>query len=259
VSDRWTHHLSAYLDGDLAEPRRRELEAHLAGCADCRAVLVELREVVNQARALTDAPPAEDLWPAIAARIRTARDPAVASSTEAPFTARPAAIRRGLLDWLGRRLTFTVPQAVAAAAALIIVAAAAVWLALGPGPMGRRSPAEGGSTAVSGPERGAGLAAGEGSLPISAASATTALADQRYDATIAELQRILAQDRGRLDSTTVRVIEKNLAIIDQALAEARRAVEADPSNFYLRNHLAGVMKRKADLLRQATLIASAQG
>jgi len=83
--------------------------------------------------------------------------------------------------------------------------------------------------------------------------------DRRYDATIAELQRVLAEERSRLDPKTVQVLETNLAIIDRAVAEAKKAVDADPSNFYLRNHLASVMKRKADLLRQATLLAQEQG
>src|SRR4051812_34430275 len=35
--------LSALIDGALGEPRKREVEAHLAGCAPCRERLAELR------------------------------------------------------------------------------------------------------------------------------------------------------------------------------------------------------------------------
>jgi hypothetical protein len=83
--------------------------------------------------------------------------------------------------------------------------------------------------------------------------------DPRYEATIAELNRILESGRSRLDPATVKVLERNLAIIDQAVTEARRAVEADPSNFYLREHLAQTMRRKASLLRLATSIVGARG
>jgi hypothetical protein len=92
-----------------------------------------------------------------------------------------------------------------------------------------------------------------------ASTAGSGSIDRRYDATIAELQQVLAEERSRLDPKTVQVLETNLAIIDRAVTEAKRAVDADPSNFYLRNHLASVMKRKADLLRQATLLAQEQG
>ena len=38
---------------------------------------------------------------------------------------------------------------------------------------------------------------------------------------------VLAEGRGRLDTATVRVLEQNLHVIDQAIEEARRAVAAD--------------------------------
>ena len=80
-----------------------------------------------------------------------------------------------------------------------------------------------------------------------------------YDAAVAELEDALASGRGRLDPRTLRVVEQNLRVIDRALDEARRAVAADPGNTWLRSHLAATMKRKVDLLRSATLLASTQG
>jgi len=79
-----------------------------------------------------------------------------------------------------------------------------------------------------------------------------------YDAAVADLERILQDGRGRLDSTTVRVLEQNLAVIDAAIAQARRAVAADSANLYLNSHLAETMRRKLELLRQAaSLVATA--
>jgi hypothetical protein len=78
-----------------------------------------------------------------------------------------------------------------------------------------------------------------------------------YDAAVDDLERVLAEGRGRLDTATVRVLEQNLAIIDRAIAQARRAVAADSSNLYLNSHLAETMRRKIDLLRQAATLVSA--
>ena len=64
------------------------------------------------------------------------------------------------------------------------------------------------------------------------------------------------QGRGRLDTTTVRVIERNLATIDSAIAQAQRAVAADSANAYLNSHLAETMRRKLELLRQAAALVS---
>lgn len=257
MSDRFTDRLSEYLDGGLTAPERHQLEAHLAACVECSRVLADLHGLVESARSLPSVPPAEDLWPGIAARIRITET----SSTEAPVTAKRAATRRGLLDWLGRGVTLTLPQAVATAAVLIAIAGLSVWLALGRVvvPAGRELAAGSGSVAR-GPSNGSPADSGRLSGPASPGGTHAASAgfDPRYDATIAELQRVLAQERGNLDPNTVRVLERNLAIIDQAVTEARRAVEADSTNFYLRNHLAGVMRRKADLLRHAALLAGAR-
>jgi hypothetical protein len=69
---------------------------------------------------------------------------------------------------------------------------------------------------------------------------------------------VLEQGRGTLDTTTVRVLERNLALIDRAIADARRALAADPSNSYLNAHLAQTMRRKIDLLRQAADLVAAR-
>jgi hypothetical protein len=85
------------------------------------------------------------------------------------------------------------------------------------------------------------------------ATARTSAA-QSYGAAVADLERVLADGRGQLDSSTVRVIEQNLQAIDRAIAQAQRALEADPANLYLNTHLAETMRRKLDLLRQAAAL-----
>jgi hypothetical protein len=56
----------------------------------------------------------------------------------------------------------------------------------------------------------------------------------------------------------VRVIEKNLGIIDRAIRDAQSALAADPGNAYLNQHLARETRRKLELLRQAATLASAR-
>jgi hypothetical protein len=77
---------------------------------------------------------------------------------------------------------------------------------------------------------------------------------QSYAAAVADLERVLAGGRGQLDTTTIKVIEQNLAAIDQAIAQAQRALDADPANMYLNTHLAETMRRKLELLRQAATL-----
>ena len=218
MSDIWTDRLSDYLDGELTEAERTALEEHVVGCAECRATLVGLRRVVTRARALEDRLPATDLWPGIAERIGSRATP-------------PAPLRRP------RRVSFSLPQLAAAALALTTLSGGSVWLLRsGTAAPGRPAPPP---------------------MPPSTPAMTAgAGAARSYDAAVADLERVLTEGRGRLDSTTVRVLERNLAVIDMAIAQARRAVEADSANLYLNSHLAATMRRKLELLRQAATLVS---
>jgi len=71
---------------------------------------------------------------------------------------------------------------------------------------------------------------------------------------VAELQDTLAAARGRLDPTTERIIRKNLAVIDRAIAESRAALAADPGDPFLEEHLDRTYQRKVTYLREAARI-----
>jgi hypothetical protein len=82
------------------------------------------------------------------------------------------------------------------------------------------------------------------------------MADAQYDAAVADLEKALKDGRGRLDASTIAIVEHNLQIIDQAINQAREALVGDPANSYLSGHLVEARRRKLDLLRRATALAS---
>jgi hypothetical protein len=242
------------------------MDEHLSKCEHCSSVLKELGEVVVRSKSLAPVPPATDLWPAIRARIES----------EAK-TARARDIRRHprFDAW---RLTLSMPQAVAAGLTLALLSAGAMWLAMrpqspgvappltasrpfpAPGTGAAPPPATTGAEPDAAPTQTAAPAPAPSDLrPDPSGAVLAAYSDPRYVATIAELQRVLSEGRGKLDTSTVRILEQNLAIIDKALDDARRALAADPANTYLREHLASTMRRKVDLLRRATVIVGAHG
>lgn len=116
MNDIWTNRLSEYLDGELGNDERVALEAHLATCGQCHAILGELRQVVTHAKSLEDRPPTKNLWLGIAQQIR--RDAALDRSP---------AVRRDR-----RRFSLTVPQLLAASIALVLLSGGGVWMALKP-------------------------------------------------------------------------------------------------------------------------------
>ena len=220
--------LSAYLDGDLDLARREEVAAHLNACAACAAAVADLRGLSAAATALEDRAPAADLWPAIQKRIAARERPGVL----------PIARR-------ARRVSFTWTQLAAASIALIVIAGGSVWLALS-----GRTPGTGGPpSAVA--ERAAAPAGTASVSPVAD------FADEAYGSAVADLEAALDSSRDRLDPQTVRTIEANLAIIDGAIDDTRRALAADPNSVYLNAHLAEQMQKKLDVLRRATTVASA--
>jgi anti-sigma factor RsiW len=255
--DRWSDRLSEYIDGGMKAAERERLEAHLARCAACTVALADLREVVARARTLEDTPPTRDLWPAIEAQLT-------------PRTAAAPARRGTILDgraWWGRRFDLGLPQLAAAAVLLVMLSGGAVWLALrGPALPDAPSPTPQGTLArrpAAVPGTSSDAPAAPPRSPADAMSpavpASVDGANPRYDAAVAELERTLEEGRGRLDPRTLEVVERNLNIINGAIEDARRAVAADPGNTWLRSHLATTMKRKVDLLRSATMLATTQG
>jgi len=94
--------------------------------------------------------------------------------------------------------------------------------------------------------------------PAGIEATTASHVDPQYAAEVQDLQKVLDERRGQLDPETVKTIEANLKIIDLATNQARQALAADPANPYLKDYLSNQMKRKVELLKQATVYATAQ-
>jgi anti-sigma factor RsiW len=241
MNDAWTDRLSEYVDGELTGEERALLDAHLVTCAACTTTLAELTAVVASARALPDRLPVSDLWPGIEARIAAfARDSRAAADREARGPGAPATVRsfRGAR----RGLVLSWPQLAAAGLALVVLSGGGAWyLARNARPAATSSPATGVATTTR-------QAAPE------VANASAGAVDRELE----QLEKELARRRNELDPETVRTIETNLKIIDLATTQARDALAGDPSNPYLKEHLSKTMKRKVELLKEATVLASVQ-
>ena len=77
-----------------------------------------------------------------------------------------------------------------------------------------------------------------------------------YDREIARLLVLLNQRRNQLDPTTVAVIEKNLLVIDTAIAESKKAIARDPASEFLMESLNQSLRTKVELMRTAALLPS---
>lgn len=225
----WTDRLSDYLDGDLSPDERSSLEAHLGSCAECTHVLDELRTVVSRTRGLQDIPPPNDLWSGI--------ERAITSLPQEDGQVIDLSPRLGSIDPLESdgRLRLSLSQVAAASLILMIGSAAASWSLR---PLASRGAVD---------EDIGAAAVVQASLPGGVGAG--------YSEELAQLEALLLEPRDELDANTVRILEKNLAIIDRAIKESGEAFATDPTSGYLREHFDRTVRRKVEYLRDASLIS----
>jgi anti-sigma factor RsiW len=226
MTDNWTDRLSEYIDGELSVDEAEALEAHLMECAECGRTLQQLRMVVTRASQVIDREPATDLWQGIAARISA---PELVSEA-------PVATLHGK-----RRFSFSGSQLAAASIALMLMSAGTMYMVVGRDDVQQQ-------VAVTQPAP----------APAAPGLASVRAVTRNYDPAVAELELVLERNREQLDTSTVRVLEQNLAIIDRAITDARSALGQEPANPYLSRYLDQAMQKKVQLLRRATSVMRAQ-
>jgi hypothetical protein len=91
--------------------------------------------------------------------------------------------------------------------------------------------------------------------PADEAVASLPAIEADYIEQAAALSGVLGAERGRLAPETIETLERNLRIIDDAIAESRAALEADPGDPDLRLLLQASHQQKVALLEQAARLA----
>jgi anti-sigma factor RsiW len=232
----WTARLSGYLSDELSTEEKLAVEEHLSSCDECNDALRDLAGVVAAAGALGDIEPPHDLWPGIAEAIGSnGNDPRViAFPGSRPLKAakppgRVELSRRGLI---------------AASVALIALSGTAAWFA------GRATTVADVPSAAVPVESSAGVVSPVGDDP----GAPAAMAGE-----LAILEDVLTSARSVLDPNTVRVLESNLGVIEQAIADSREALAQDPGNAFLAQHLERMYRRKLVYLQDAVRLVEFGG
>ena len=222
--EREVERIQELVDGTLGSIRRAELEQHLAQCDACRALKQDLERIRDAGAALPPLAPPDGAWLQIAGRLR--QEGRVSEGAAA------ASARRGPYAWL------------AVAAALIIAAGASILVLFRatPAPPASPSPAPVSAAAPAAP-------GGRDTVSVEAAQTAVETAQQQFEKAIADLEKVAKANTGALDPGTATVIDKNLGIIDQAIAENRAAVRAEPTSVAARETLFEALRQKVSLLQ----------
>ena len=266
--DAFAERLADLLERDVDESARAALEAHALACTDCGALLSDLRKLRIDASNLPSLAPSRDLWDGISQRI---------DAPVIPLHAGTDVVERGAAPiprW--RRWA-----SMSAAAALLMAATAASTYYLtvrfrgasSPSTVATQSPAASNASHVA-PESvavpavaavdGAKLAVAVPKQSERAATTTPApsvrlvsakpSAEQVYTSEIARLRTIVERRRAQLDPVTIGVIERNLKVIDDAIAQCKLALTKDPASRFLMESLNNALENKVQLLRTATML-----
>jgi len=204
-------------DGTLGPIRRAELQTHLDHCEACRALAADLRKIREAAAALDHPAPPAHVWMQIAGRLR--QEGRVTSPT-------PRARQYALL---------------ALAAGLLLSVGASLWVLFprdhsSTSPVQAQGPADAGGNA----ERG---------TTVQSITDDLRIAEQHYQSAITKLEQAAQTDDGPIDPQTAAVLQKNLVVIDQAIAESRTALQTEPQSRPARDSLFDALRRKVTLLQ----------
>ena len=210
------------VDGRLDGPERRDVERHLEGCANCRALVEDLRSLRAAAFMLDRREPKAETW----------------SKLQAAIAAEPAPGRlRTLSRSFGGPTRANWPVWLGAAAALVLATV------IGLLPLMNRAPQ---------PHDDSATTAAQADEPATVESVTAEFeaAERHYQKAIDDLQTIANKDTGELDPQVAAVLQKNLSVIDQAISESRDALKSQPSSANAQSGLFDALRSKVALLQQ---------
>ena len=226
--------LNDYVDGALGPGDRAGVDQHLAACAQCRQLVEDLRAILLAAGQLALREPPVRAWSRLERAITM--EPAVTGGT--------GRTRRGEFRTAsaGLKAPRSIIAGLAAAAALAL--ATAVGLRYAPSRPADAPPA-------ASPAATASITAGE-----AAQSVETELrqAEAHYEKAIKGLEVIASSQQSELDPRTAATLQKNLAVIDQAISESRSAVRSQPASEPAQQSLIEGFKTKIALLQDTVAL-----
>jgi len=209
--------LNEYADDTLGAAARSDVDRHVASCAECRRTVDGLREIRQAAAALEPRDVPIRAWVRVERAIKLEREHA------APRT-RP----------------FVWTSLAAAAALLLAVAGGVRMLSTSP----RTPPA-----AASRQTRPADDAAPPASAAAQSVEIELRQAEDHYEKAIKGLEEITRTEQGALDPKTAATLQKNLAVIDQAIGESRAALRVQPASEPAQQSLLENFRSKIGLLQ----------
>ena len=218
--DTYRDRIDELVDATLDGAARRELDAHLLTCAECRALAEDLLAIRRAASQLPPLTPPDRIWQQMAPRVA------------APITAAP----RPTPNWRER---LAVPLAIAAVllAAVAITSVMRQWR--NSSAPSQTPPAA--TTAAPGSNEATAAELKSLQTELEQAQAHFENAIQKLDA--------LTKDQRALDPQVAANLQKAQLVIDQSIDESRAALKVNPANERAQESLFEAFRTKISLLQ----------
>ena len=221
--------INDYVDGTSDPFERNAVETHLATCEVCRQMVDDLQEIKRVTGTLELREPPVRAWGRIERAIKLEQGNDTARSGSYASFGKP-----------GWRKPGTIPYWLAAAAVLLL--ATVVGLRYVPGRNQAGSDGDGVETSAS------------ASRAADAIESELRLAESHYENAIKGLEAAAKSDEDALDTRTAATLQKNLAVIDQAISESRAAMRAQPASEPAKQSLIENFKTKIALLQDTVAL-----
>ena len=215
--ERFIGAIQELADGTLGSIRRAELELHMESCDGCRRLADDVIRIRDLAGSLERPAPPDRVWLQIAGRLRQEGRVAAPAVTTGAHRYYPFAL----------------------AASLLLVVAASLYL-LYPRP---------GSTTRTAGGNAAPADAVQNDVAIGGIEAEFRLAEQHLQNAISKLEQEARSDSSTIDAQTAALLQKNLQVIDEAIAESSAALRSEPQSAPARDSLFDALRRKVMLLQ----------
>ena len=216
--------INDYVDGTSDPFERNAIDEHLVSCAACRQLVEDLREIKRATATLELRETPVRAWGRIERAIKM--EQAAKTGPHRVF---------GTAGW---RQQGAVPYWLGVAAALVV--AALILPRFLPG----RAPSGGDEAEISASARQA----------AEAIESELRLAESHYENAIKGLEAAAKSDQDALDPRTAATLQKNLAVIDQAISESRAAMRAQPASEPAQQSLIENFKTKIALLQDTVAL-----
>jgi hypothetical protein len=260
LCDEFAERLADLFERDVDEPTRAALEAHALSCDECGSLLADIRKLRIDASNLPVLAPARDLWAGVAERIdapviplrgaRGDRSNVVRHWRRWGSLAAAAVVLVAVTSLATRYLTVQSQRSAATSVAVRPSSDSVTTSAVASRPIDTVPS----GNAASEPSSVRPEPASSRNPARLANNAAKPSAEQVYASEIARLHAIVEQRRSQLDPVTVSVIERNLKVIDDAIAQCKVALGKDPASRFLMESLNNALETKVELLRTAALL-----